>query len=183
MKNLLKSGPARPALAIGPHLIPQYDDQWLRTALARSQMEHSYGTLDLTDKLVQGVFLYLEEQPPHVPLQVQQVYQRLRGVLRHLGQDLAAETLQPVAPPVGLSLLTLAKKAGAHYELLFFQMLERELILLIENGAEELQLFALEGACAHLSSTAKGRNRLADEIQATLAHVLARKPLYEPIPF
>jgi hypothetical protein len=79
----------------------------------------------------------------------------MRRMLVKIGCERIAEKLQPLAPPVTVSLVHAAMEAGNGFELAFFETLRVELADLRNAGAEEIHFTGLRESTLILRGTSK----------------------------
>jgi hypothetical protein len=79
----------------------------------------------------------------------------MRRMLIKIGCERIAEKLQPLAPPVTVSLVRAAMEAGNGFELAFFETLRIELASLRAAGAEEIHFIGLRESSLILRGTGK----------------------------
>lgn len=133
----------RPALQIGPHQVIDYDTRWLDTALQRAARAAQQEDFPFLEEIRNGVVEYLECKCPRNLLQLGDLYDRVRRMLLMIGCKSIAEKLEPLAPPVTVSLVAAAMEAGNGFELAFFETLRLELTELRDAGAEEIRFSGL----------------------------------------
>jgi hypothetical protein len=73
-------------------------------------------------------------------MRLDDLYAKLRRMLEQVGCQPIADQLEPVAPPVTVSLVRAALEAGNGFELALFSMLRGNLAVLREVGAEKVRL-------------------------------------------
>lgn len=139
----------RPAIQVGRHQVIHYDTSWLGTALRRAATAAERQDFPFVDEIRRGIEQYLENKCPLRLLPLTDLYERMRHMLVRIGCETIAEKLEPLAPPVTLSLPRLAKDAGNGFELAFFGALRDELADLRAAGAEEIRFTGLR-ECAQL---------------------------------
>jgi len=162
----------RPALQIGRHQVIDYDTLWLESALSRAARAADIQDFPFVDDIRNGIVQYLETKCPLRLLHLDDLYDRLRRMLVKIGCGHIADKLEPLAPPVTLSLHELAMRAGNGFELAFFESLRAELSELRAAGAEEIRFTGLRECVNVLRGSAKwdrGCERLLAEIKAFLA--------------
>lgn len=133
----------RPAIQVGNHQVHDYDTAWLGHALQRAAAAADRDDFPFLEEIRQGVEEYLENKCSLSLLPLQTLYERMRMMLEKIGCHLIAEQLEPIAPPVTLSLTHAARRAGEGYELAFFECLRCELNDLRQEGAEEIRFTGL----------------------------------------
>jgi hypothetical protein len=148
----------RPALQIGRHQVIGYDTAWLSTALKRAAAAAERDDFPFLDEIRDGVVHYLENQCPLRMLPIQQLFARMRRMLERIGCEIIAAKLEPLAPPVTVSLVETAREAGNGFELAFFGALRGELEELRGAGAEEVSFTGLR-ECALILRGAQKWNR------------------------
>jgi hypothetical protein len=162
----------RPALQIGSYQVLDYDTIWLEDALRRAAKAADREDFPLIPEIRNGVELYLENKCPLRLLQLEDLFERMRKMLRKIGCESIADKLQALAPPVTVSLIRAAESAGNGFELAFFETLRAELSLLREAGAEEIRFTGLRESAMILRGSNKWNRRcesLLTEIEAFLA--------------
>ena len=114
---------------------------------------------------------YLETKCPLKLLHLEDLFDRMRKMLVKIGCEGIAEKLQPLAPPVTVSLVRAAVDAGNGFELAFFETLRVELGELRAAGAEEIRFTGLRESSMVLRGAAKWNKHceaLLAEIRAFL---------------
>jgi hypothetical protein len=146
---------SRPAIQVGRHQVIHYDTSWLGTALRRAAAAAERQDFPFVDEIRRGIEQYLEQKCPLRLLPLGDLYDRMRHMLVRIGCESIAEKLEPLAPPVTLSLARLAQDAGNGFELMFFNTLRTELADLREAGAEEIRFTGLRECAQHLCGADK----------------------------
>lgn len=161
----------RPALQIGTHQVLDYDTAWLEDALRRAAKAADSEDFPLVNEVCRGVEMYLESKCSLRLLHLGDLFERVRKMLTKMGCERIAEKLEPLAPPVTISLIASARKAGNGFELAFFETLRSELLALRGAGAEKIHFTGLR-ECALILRGGTKWNRHCDilltEIEAFL---------------
>jgi hypothetical protein len=161
----------RPALQIGTHQVLDYDTLWLEDALRRAAKAADNEDFPLVTEVCRGVELYLENTCPLRLLHLEDLFDRMRKMLMKMGCERIAEKLEPLAPPVTVSLISAARKAGNGFELAFFETLRGELLALRSAGAEQIHFTGLRESALILRGQEKWNRQcdiLLSEIEAFL---------------
>ena len=161
----------RPALQIGRYQVIEYDTVWLDAALRRAARAADHEDFPFVDDIRCGIVKYLETKCPLKLLNLEDLYDRMRKMLVKIGCERIAEKLEPLAPPVTVSLVRAAMEAGNGFELAFFENLRAELSDLRAAGAEEIRFTGLRESTMILRGTAKWNKQcesLLSEIEAFL---------------
>ncbi len=161
----------RPALQIGRHQVFDYDTVWLDRALMRAARAANHEDFPFLDDIRNGVEQYLESKCSLRLLQLGDLFERVRRMLVMIGCERIAEKLEPVAPPVTVSLIEAAMEAGNGFELGFFETLRAELTALREAGAGEIRFTGLKESSLILRGCDKWNKhceKLHGEIEAFL---------------
>lgn len=145
----------RPALQIGRYQVIDYDTAWLDDALRRAARAADHEDFPFLEDIRSGIEKYLETKCPLKLLQLDELYERLRKMLVKIGCERIAEKLEPLAPPVTVSLVRAAVEAGNGFELAFFERLRVELAELRESGAEEIRFTGLKESALILRGAEK----------------------------
>jgi hypothetical protein len=145
----------RPALQIGRYQVIDYDTKWLDSALHRAALAANHEDFPFVADIRSGIVQYLETKCPLKLLPLEDLFARMRKMLIKIGCERIAEKLQPLAPPVTVSLVRSAMEAGNGFELAFFEMLRFELSDLRAAGAEEIRFTGLRESTLILRGAAK----------------------------
>jgi hypothetical protein len=145
----------RPALQIGRYQVIEYDTAWLDDALRRAARAADHEDFPFVEDIRSGIVKYLETKCPLKLLQLEELYDRMRKMLIKIGCERIAEKLEPLAPPVTVSLVRAAMEAGNGFELAFFETLRMELGDLRAAGAEEIRFTGLRESSLILRGTSK----------------------------
>ncbi len=160
-----------PVLQVGHHQVIGYGTEWIDEALIRAARASNRQDFPFIDDIREGVLHYLEHRCPLRVLPLEDLYDRMRAMLRRIGCDAIAGHLTELAPPVTVSLVRAAQEAGTGYELLFFPILVEEIDHLKASGAESIHFSDLEESVKILrnaKSMSKACLQLKSEIVAFL---------------
>ncbi len=161
----------RPALQIGRYQVIDYDTAWLDDALRRAARAADHEDFPFVGDIRSGIEKYLETKCPLKLLHLDELYDRLRRMLVKIGCERIAEKLEPLAPPVTVSLVHAAMEAGNGFELAFFATLRVELSELRLAGAEVIRFTGLRESTLILRGCTKWNKQCAnlhEEIEAFL---------------
>ena len=159
----------RPALQIGRYQVIEYDTAWLSVALERAALAADHEDFPFVEDIRSGIVKYLETKCPLRLLSLEELFARMRKMLVKIGCERIAEKLEPLAPPVTVSLIRAAMEAGNGFELAFFETLRFELGDLRAAGAEEIHFIGLRESSMLLRSSAKWNKHC----EALLAEIYA----------
>ncbi len=161
----------RPALQIGRYQVIDYDTAWLDLALERAALAAEHEDFPFVADIRSGIVQYLETKCPLKLLHLEDLFDRMRRMLIKIGCERIAEKLEPLAPPVTVSLVRAAMEARNGFELAFFETLRTELGELRAAGAEEIRFTGLRESAMILRGAAKWNKHceaLLGEIRAFL---------------
>jgi hypothetical protein len=161
----------RPALQIGRYQVIEYDTAWLDDALKRAAAAADHEDFPFIADIRSGIVQYLETKCPLKLLHLEDLFDRMRRMLIKIGCERIAEKLEPLAPPVTVSLVRAAMEAHNGFELAFFETLRTELGELRAAGAEEIRFTGLRESAMILRGAAKWNKHcesLIGEIRAFL---------------
>jgi hypothetical protein len=161
----------RPALQVGTHQVLDYDTAWLEDALRRAARAADHEDFPLVSEIRHGVELYLEHKCALRLLHLGELFERMRKMLVKIGCERIAEKLEPLAPPLTVSLIHAANAAGNGFELAFFENIRAEISALRDAGAEDIRFIGLRESTLILRGEGKWNRRcdsLHAEIQAFL---------------
>jgi hypothetical protein len=159
----------RPALQIGRYQVIEYGTAWLDDALRRAARAANHEDFPFVDDIRSGIVKYLETKCPLKLLPLDDLYDRMRRMLVKIGCERIAEKLEPLAPPVTISLVRAAMEAGNGFELAFFETLRMEIGDLRNAGAEEIRFVGLRESSMILRGASKWNKHceaLLEEIEA-----------------
>ncbi len=159
----------RPALQIGPHQVLDYDTVWLEDALRRAARAADHEDFPLIPEIRNGVELYLENQCALRLLHLEDLFDRMRKMLVKIGCARIADKLEPLAPPLTVSLIEAARSAGNGFELAFFETIRAELSQLREAGAEDIRFTGLRESAMIL----RGKSKWSRQCDGLLAEITA----------
>lgn len=159
----------RPALQIGPYQVLDYDTAWLEDALRRAARAADHADFPLIPEIRNGVELYLENQCALRLLHLEDLFERMRKMLVKIGCERIAEKLEPLAPPLTVSLVEAARSAGNGFELAFFETIRADLSQLREVGAEDIRFTGLRESTMIL----RGKSKWTRQCDALLAEIAA----------
>ena len=157
----------RPALQIGRYQVIDYDTAWLDDALRRAARAADHEDFPFVEDIRNGIEKYLETKCPLKLLHLDDLYDRMRKMLVKIGCVQIAEKLEPLAPPVTVSLVRAALEAGNGFELAFFENLRLELSELRMAGAEEIRFTGLRESTLILRGTSKW-NKLCEVLHSEI---------------
>ena len=132
-----------PVLQVGRHQVASYDTDWIDVALQRAAKSCDRSDFPFIDDIRDGVLHYLEHKCPWRVLPIEDLFERMKRMLRRIGCDAIAKNLKPLAPPITLSVARAAREAGNGFELVFFHKLQSEIEDLRTRGAEEFHFMEL----------------------------------------
>lgn len=161
----------RPAIQIGRYQVIDYDTTWIDVALVRAARAADHEDFPFIEDIRNGVVQYLETKCPLKMMELETLFERVRLMLVKIGCEKIASKLQPLAPPVTVSLIDTAREAGNGFELAFFETLRAELSNLKAAGAEEIRFTGLRESSLILRGSQKWNKRceaLLQEIETFL---------------
>ena len=160
-----------PALKIGHHHVVGYETDWIEEALSRAASACNRTDCPFIADIRDGILHYLEKRCSLRVFAIEDLYSRMRAMLRKIGCDDIAQHLSPLAPPVTVSLIGPAGKAGRGSETDFFRSLGEEIKLLQEAGAESIRLCDIDESISLLrgpDASSASRAQLRIEITSFL---------------
>ena len=170
-----------PVLKVGRHQVSSYDTAWIDVALQRAAHSCDRADFPFINDIRDGILHYLEHKCPWRVLPLEDLFERMKRMLRRIGCDAIADNLKPLAPPITLSIARAAREAGNGFELAFYRKLQEEIDDLHARGAEEFHFTELRESARILLGAAQWTshcNRLHHEILAFLQDI-AQQPVPE----
>lgn len=162
----------RPAIQIGTHQVLDYDTAWLEDALRRAAAAADLADFPLVCEIRNGIEFYLENKCPLRLLHLEDLFEKMRKMLVVIGCESIAEKLEPLAPPVTISLIGTARAAGNGFELAFFETLRSEIYVLRNAGAEQIHFTGLRESALILRGREKW-NKNCDVLYKEIRQFLA----------
>lgn len=148
-----------------------YDTAWLDDAILRAAKAADQNDFPFVTEIRSGITQYLEEACKLRLLHLHELFEKVRKMLVKIGCQHIADHLQPLAPPLTISLVHAAMEAGSGYELAFFETLRTELEELRSHGVEKIHFTGLRECVLILRSAKKWDKRcdaVLGEIEAFL---------------
>ena len=170
-----------PVLQVGRHQVAGYGTEWIDVALHRAARSCDRADFPFINDIRDGILHYLEHKCPWRVLPLEDLFERMKRMLRRIGCDAIANNLDPLAPPITVSIARAAREAGNGFELVFFQKLQKEIDDLHARGAEEFHFTELRESARILRGSGQWTprcNRLHQEILAFLQN-FAQQPVPE----
>ncbi len=134
--------------------IMDFEARWLSEGLARAANRAGYQKWWLAQHVTETVVTYLRNDFDAPVVALPQLCTTVQSVLQVIGYADVATHFEPLPPPFRLSLATLARQAGAGYELLFFRLLQTQLRTIADSPSLHVELFDLQ-PCVKLLRSAK----------------------------
>src|SRR5438552_9382792 len=142
----------------------EFSRDWLHAAITRAADEAGYPSWWLTDHVTESIAFYLQLRNDENVVAFNQLSQTVRYVLNAIGYKEIVPHFTPSPPPISISLLDIARHAGAGYELAFFDLLEKQIAALVATHVDNLQLCSLQSCVKHLRG-AKTWTRACDALR------------------
>src|SRR5881396_214356 len=142
----------------------EFNRDWLHAAITRAAHEAGYPSWWLTEHVTESIAFYLHLRNDENIVAFSQLSQTVRYVLKAIGYKEIVPHFAPSPPPISISLLDIARHAGAGYELAFFDLLEKQIAALVATRVDNLQLCSLQPCVKHLRG-AKTWTRACDALR------------------
>jgi len=154
----------------------EFNRDWLHAAITRAADEAGYPGWWLTEHVTESITFYMRLLNDENVVAFGRLSQAVRDVLEAIGYKEIGPHFTPAPPPISISLVDIARSAGAGYELAFFGLLEKRISALIEAGVDNLRLSSLQLCVKHLRGTkswTRGCDVLREEIVCFVREKLA----------
>src|SRR5881398_2288351 len=142
----------------------EFSRDWLHAAITRAADEAGYPSWWLTDHVTESIAFYLQLRNDENVVAFNQLSQTVRYVLNAIGYKEIVPHFARSPPPISISLLDIARHAGAGYELAFFDLLEKQIAALVATRVDNLRLCSLQPCVKHLRG-AKTWTRACDALR------------------
>jgi hypothetical protein len=148
--------------------VTAFDSGWLTRRLVQAAEKAGYPQWWLAEHVAASISNYLRYRFTGNLLTAPRLADTVSSVLQVIGYAEVASHFEAGPPPVRISLLEAAKKAGSGYELAFFELLAREMQQLLAIRAAYFELFDLELCVKEL----RGRKVWARDCQALREEII-----------
>jgi len=101
----------------------EFNRDWLHAAITRAADEAGYPGWWLTEHVTESITFYLHLRNDESVVAFNQLSQTVRDVLAAIGYKEICPHFTPAPPPISISLVDIARCAGAGYELAKFGLL------------------------------------------------------------
>ena len=164
-----------PLLKVGDSERTDYDTRWLESHIRDAAQTAGHDGWWFAEDIARSVFVYLEKRFSATVITLEQIADKVRLILRGLAFEDIAKELTIKAPPFRIDLPALAMRAGSGYELVFFQLLVREIEIAAQSGAEYVSVTGVKAATRTLCGTRRwhrGCTPVHRELNAFVEHQL-----------
>jgi hypothetical protein len=151
--------------------VTAFDPRWLTRRLVDAAEKAGYPEWWLAEHVSASVSNYLRYRYTGNVLTAPRLADTVTSVLQVIGYAEVASHFEPGPPPVRISLLELAKKAGPLYELAFFELLGGGMRHLLATRAPYFELFDLD-LCVKQLLQRKGWGRDCERLQEQIVNFL-----------
>lgn len=148
---------------------------WLRGRIERAAEASGMHGFWMAEDVARGVVDYLRDHHEGTIIPLEALMAKLRALLRRIDFPEVAGHLDLSPPPVPVELAQLADLAGPGYELVFFQLLDSRLNLLLGAGAREVRVHGLRACVRQLRGASRWRRDCRHLESEILGHIKARK--------
>jgi len=162
--------------------VSSFERDWLHRSLVDAARKAGYEQWWLADHVLESVVRYLEEQFVGNELCSSGLERAVRSVLRGIGYSEVAQHFDPSPPARRLSLIELAHRAGAGYELAFFRLLEAEISTLLSLGVRALILEGVQPCVKILRGAKVWRADCRELLDEVVGFVRDRVAVEEALP-
>jgi len=142
-----------PLIRVSHDNLSRYQPEWLLDVLREAAQRTDDVPPWLAEDIGKGVESYLRNHYEKAVIDVTELFDRIRSTLKSLGLESMEAELKEKAPPVRISLTELARKAGAGYELIFFNLLDRQFASATGSGSQLLICYGLRKCVKNLVDT------------------------------
>ena len=150
---------------------------WLCFCLRRAAERSGYDRWWLAEHVASSVICYLGTTYQNNVITKNHLCDIVLSLLKAIGYAEVALHFQTLDLPFELSLIDLAREAGAGYELAFFRLLEERVQPALSNQASNLDIYGLRQCVRHLQGAKKWsrscselRNEIVEFLRAQLLH-------------
>lgn len=173
---------AMPYIRIGRSSLALCESDWLNETLTNAASGTDvpeWMALDIS----RGVERFLANHYKGSVIDSEDLFARIEKTLLSLGLGHVAAKIDKTPPPVRISLSELARRAGAGYELAFFNLLDEQLQSAVSGGASVVEVHGLRNSVRRLVATKKWTPRcehLMGEITAFVGGARERASRISP---
>lgn len=128
-----------------------FEQDWLVRSLARAASKAGYSRWWLAEHVAESVTEYLRTQREINILPVDELSTAVKAALEVIGYREVAGHFEAGRPRVRVSLVELARDAGAGYELAFFELLTQRIRQLLAENVSDFEFVGLNSCVRRLS--------------------------------
>jgi hypothetical protein len=144
-----------------------FDPEWLMHSLARAARRAGLAQWWLAPHVTASVTEYLRADHGAPMIEATRLEQAVQAVLQVIGYAEVGQHFAVGRPVLAISLVDLAREAGAGYELAFFDLLGRRLTAALDSRTPHFQLTGLEH-CVKLLRARKAWSRDCEMLQTEI---------------
>jgi hypothetical protein len=144
-----------------------FERDWLVRSLARAASRAGYAKWWLAEHVAESVTSYLREQEALNVMPVDRLTAAVQSVLQVIGYSEVAQHFKPAPHRERISLVELARSAGAGYELAFFDLLGRRIQELVGSESCDFELHGLD-RCVRQLCAVKTWSRTCDALRSEI---------------
>ena len=134
--------------------VMNYDRAWLTSAVVRAAEVAGYKKWWLTSHVTESIPSFLQQEFDENVVTISRLEKAVQSVLQVIGYSDVARCFETLPPPVHISLVEIARKAGEGYELVFFGLLQERLTAVLESPARQVEIRGLH-ECVKILRSAK----------------------------
>ena len=158
-----------------------FERRWLEGCLESAALRAGYDQWWLSGHVSESVSTFLKNDFEETILNVDGLEKAVKTVLLSIGYGDVAEKFETLPPPVRISLLDTARRAGEGFELLFFDLLGRQIEDALESGCCCLECCDLQ-PCVKILRRAKNWRRDCDGLRGEIVEFLRNRiSKYPPV--
>ncbi|MFQ3577390.1 MAG: hypothetical protein SNJ52_00040 [Verrucomicrobiia bacterium] len=129
-----------PLLQLEDGTLAAFERDWLKGSIALAAQSAGYRKWWLAEHIGASVIEYFSRRVEDQVVSMDRIVGAVREVLEAVGYRDVAGHFDPIAPPLRISLLTIAEHAGAGGELMFYRLLEKELANALSARIRNIQV-------------------------------------------
>lgn len=145
---------AMPLIRIGASSLALCRADWLTETLTNAT-EGTDVPSWMAEDISRGVESFLTNHYKGSVIDSDELFERIEKTLSNLGLTRVAENIDKTPPPVRISLSEIARRAGAGYELVFFQILRDQLRSAAAGGAHRVECHGIRVCVKRLTDARK----------------------------
>ena len=169
-----------PLLELDEGRVVAFEREWMTSSLLQAAHKAGYPQWWLAEHVAESIATFLRLAFQENIVTLPRLAEAVQSVLEGIGYEEVARHFAPFHPPLRVSLLEMAREAGAGYELAFFQSLGHSLRKMLAAKTDRMELRDLE-LCVKQLRTQKNWSRDCESLRSEIV-TFVREQIHQNCP-